>query len=95
MGSRVTARTHKRGCSLITACVSLPLMSAGITHVHVGKRLLTTGVDALLSTPTISFLETGMSLYRVCLCLCLLQKGILLEWATNVVHLIMLSFIPP
>ena len=71
-----------------------PLMSAGVMDAPAGKRLFTKAVDALLSLPTISFLETGLGSYRVCLCLCLFQKGILLEWATNVVHLIMLSVFP-
>lgn len=58
---------------------------------HVGKCLFTTGVDALLSPlPPFQCTENGMDSYGVCLCL--LQKGILLEWAANVVNLIMVGF---
>lgn len=84
-------RTNKRGYSLITACVSFPLMSAGIMYSHVGKCLFTNGVDALLFLlPPFPFIEIGMDLYGVCLCL--LQKGIILEWATNVINLIIFFF---
>jgi hypothetical protein len=70
-------------------CV-IPINVSGITYSHVGKRLFTNGVDALLSLiPPLRFLEIRMDSFGVCLCL--FQKDILSEWATNVANLIMFT----
>lgn len=67
-------------------------MLAGIMYSRAGRCLFITRMDALLS-PLPPFQFTEMDSYRVCVCV-FPQKAFFLEWATNVVNLIM-SFFPP